>query len=215
MRPRMWPCSSITFSGDTPPRWCRESMFCVTTALSLPCCSSSAKNLCAGFATARLISSRSLRSMSHALCTTLGSALKFCTVIRAASNVAQREPLSLADGLRKGVMPDSTEIPAPVNATTDCERHTNFATSSALLSCTSGTANSFGVSIMFSAKLRPKLWSSTMQPDSSAGMLQSPEGSCTVRLTISGMPSALRCRSKSICFKTASNLGLASSPYRP
>mmetsp|Transcript_64075 Transcript_64075/g.111695 ORF Transcript_64075/g.111695 Transcript_64075/m.111695 type:complete len:344 (+) Transcript_64075:791-1822(+) len=214
MRPRIWPCNSFTFSEETPALRCKESMFCVTTAPSLPICSNIAKKLCAGFGAAFCISETSDRFIFHQPSATSGSVLKFCTVILAALKLPQMEPLSPSDGLRKGVIPDSTEIPAPVSATTHLARRTNSAICSTVVNCSPGAGASNGISIIFSASLRSNLVSFAMLPNRSAGTPQSPEGSRTVRVTVCISPDSL-CRSWSICFSTASNFGAAASPYKP
>mmetsp|Transcript_51940 Transcript_51940/g.166292 ORF Transcript_51940/g.166292 Transcript_51940/m.166292 type:complete len:232 (-) Transcript_51940:346-1041(-) len=231
MTPRMWPCNSTTLPVGTPPLAWRLSMFCVTTPPSLPSRSSRPKKQCAGFGMAASASLISERFMSHQASLTPASVLKFRLVILAASKVPQMVPafsrdvqqdslddshegsqLSQAPGgfLRKGVMPDSTEIPAPVRATTFAACRTRSATSAAVVTCRAGAEHwpQAVPSSWISSSLRRKLQRRVTQASSSGDSVLRPAGSRTV----STQHSSLRCSMSSMRRSRASNSGRLASP---
>ena len=106
---RKLPWYSITFRE--PAAWCNPSTFCVISDLSRPDRSSSARATCARFGTAEDTSD----SMPENIRQTFSGSAEKASIV--AYSIGSKRSQSPCDP-RKAGMPLSTDMPAPVNATT-------------------------------------------------------------------------------------------------
>src|SRR5262245_46087863 len=100
----------MTLSPGTPEAWCRPSMFCVMTAVILPCSTRRASARWPALGVA-------LRSVSSTANRRRQDSRRASVEARKSENSIGLYRVQMPPGERKSGMPDSVEMPAPVKAT--------------------------------------------------------------------------------------------------
>src|SRR5262245_10102143 len=100
----------MTLSPGTPEAWCRPSMFCVMTAVILPCSTRRASARWPALGVA-------LRSVSSMANRRRQDSRRASAEARKSENSIGLYRVQMPPGERKSGMPDSVEMPAPVKAT--------------------------------------------------------------------------------------------------